>query len=111
MSVKNEAPQWAIERACALANGARSAERHSDAFSPSACDRNPSLHAFACYIAEHEEPPVDPLREMALNVVTDLCAKRGYTGVQLDAIRLGYWCVEEVEAALEGLHRGRELAS
>lgn len=58
--MSDEIPKWAKERAAALANGSRSAERPSRENLPSDCDAFPDMHAFARYIAAHEQPPVDP---------------------------------------------------
>ena len=58
--MSDEIPKWAKERAAALANGSRSAERPSRENLPSDCDAFPDMHAFARYIAAHEQPQVDP---------------------------------------------------
>lgn len=58
--MSDEIPKWAKERAAALANGSRSAERPSRENLPSDCDAFPDMHAFARYIAAHEQSPVDP---------------------------------------------------
>lgn len=56
----SEIPQWAKQRACDLVN---------ETLEPGLCHYTPAavtvgnklLGAFAVYIAEHEQPPVDPL--------------------------------------------------
>jgi hypothetical protein len=58
---QDDIPQWAQERAAALANGARSVARYAPEYKAGHCAGTPSLYAFARYIAAHEEAPVDPL--------------------------------------------------
>lgn len=52
-----EIPQWAKERACELANAAWG---RGNRFDTDSVDFWPSIRAFARYIAQHEQPPVDP---------------------------------------------------
>jgi hypothetical protein len=51
-------PQWAKKRACELVNVGCVMNDYQPA---SVAPHNPSIYAFAKFIAEHEEPPVDPL--------------------------------------------------
>ena len=98
-----EIPEWAKKRACDLVNTCRdvhSSKYHPGMASPS---RFPTLFAFAKYIAEHEEPPVDPL----LVEARELCAqfshyKKGYISGACDAHI-------EVRIALMALKRGIEM--
>lgn len=53
----DDIPQWAIERAKAL----QAASKRPGL--------TPVMHTFARYIAEHEEPPVDPLLIEAREIV------------------------------------------
>lgn len=77
----DEIPDWAIDRAVVLAGGV--AGMSTDA-----------LHAFAHYIAEHEEPPVDPLSEEAIKLV------RNFEAGLFDS---------NVPLALAALRRGMEI--
>lgn len=58
-------PDWAIDRALRLTSGEHgAAEEGYDAAAVKANQVGfPTTFAFARYIAEHEEPPVDPLQE------------------------------------------------
>jgi hypothetical protein len=98
---RGDVPEWAIERACELAS--------AWSYSTVLClptDTSVYLHAFARYIAQHEEPPEDPLLTEAKQIV---CAHYS-AGFQVDAINAGSWCELEVKFALAGLKRGMELA-
>lgn len=56
--MSEDIPMWAKERACGLVNTGAG----DTPYEPSDVFRgNPAIHAFARYIAKHEEPPVDPL--------------------------------------------------
>lgn len=58
----DDVPQWALERAARLTNNMDGSHYSADAVRAQ-CIRGYSLgEAFARYIAEHEEPPVDPLK-------------------------------------------------
>lgn len=82
-------PQWAIDRAYALAN-----ERGH-------------INAFAAYIATHEEPPVDPLLIEARKIV----ASGEVNGLVRSAIHAGEWDTgTHVIRTLNGIRRGIELA-
>lgn len=97
-------PQWAKERAVELVN-TRTAGM-MDYTASSVASHNPSLVAFAAYIAAHEEPPVDPL----------LIEAREIAGAQIGGsaevnIRIGNHDRETlVQAVLTALRRGMELA-
>lgn len=54
--MSTEIPQWAMERAKRLVEGVWQATDHKTVHE---CWES----AFAAYVAEHEEPPVDPLEE------------------------------------------------
>lgn len=65
---RGDVPEWAKKRACELANADISnpipyRESHIGSYGHSA------ITALALYIAQHEEPPVDPLFEALFAVV------------------------------------------
>lgn len=62
MKYINDVPEWAIERALALREEASG---------------KTSIQAFACYIAEHEDPPADPLQEVVEEVMETVFSKMG----------------------------------
>ena len=69
--MSDEIPQWARDRACELANKE---------------PWRPAIAAFARYIAQHEQPPVDPDLETA----REICAR----------------VAEEVSPSERGVHAG-----
>jgi len=98
-----EIPKWAKQRACDLVNACRGV--HSSKYYPPMANTStfPTLHVLARYIAEHEEPPVDPL----LVEARELCAqfshyKKGYISGACDAHI-------EVRIALAAIKRGIEM--
>ena len=99
----NDIPEWASERAQALAKDETLHEGYTR-----------THRAFARYIAEHEEPPVDPL----LLEARELCARQAegdlggnYGLYDAQGHREGKWDdtfqIDLVKAALK---RGMELA-
>lgn len=108
--MSDEIPQWAKERACELANAAN--PKWGFTVATTAWDNEFPL-AFARYIAEHEEPPVDPLlveaREIVKETLTPENHKRCDCRGEIDR---GEWDRgQKVRAALAALKRGMELAS
>lgn len=110
-------PQWAIERACELANAAdplanwrpANLAPDSNVFVPG------SMKALARYIAEHEEPPIDPLlieaREIAGKFYID-CGGGHEPNHSADIIRKGEGDnTIAVQCALAAIRRGIEIAS
>jgi hypothetical protein len=98
-----EIPQWAEDRALELArlDGAGRGQGRYDGHYYA------DMHkAFARYIAEHEEPPVDPLLIEARKLASELSKDAG----SFDFIsgRFDDWYA--VRAALAALRRGMELA-
>lgn len=101
--MSQDIPQWAKERACELVN-AKTAGMMD--YTPSAvAGHNPSIFAFAAYIATHEEPPVDPLLVEAREIVA---TTKGYD-VVADEVRSGDYDPCLVAACLTALRRGIEL--
>lgn len=84
--MSDEIPKWAKERAAALANGSRSAERPSRENLPSDCDAFPDMHAFARYIAAHEQSPVDPERQAISAAVCIYTFEKGRGRIHDDAL-------------------------
>lgn len=71
-AVPGEVPEWAIERACALANVQGQNEHWTVREVLNGLDyphRYPAITAFARYIAANEEAPVDPLLIEARKIV------------------------------------------
>lgn len=93
----DEIPMWAKQRACELANAERVTSSSSGPFFPADCMNSPSMHAFARYIAEHEQPPVDPLLEH----VQDFADQHGHNLSAMPWLR---------GTLLAALRRGMELA-
>lgn len=93
-------PDWAIERAQTLINAACIPGEHYTFGAE---------RAFAKFIAEHEEPPVDPLLIEARKIVVQLNAEAGCemfadkveNGLRDDHI--------EIRTALAALRRGIEI--
>jgi len=72
-------------------------------------DNNTITEVFARYIAEHEQPPIDPLVNEAIELVVSEAITR--TDNQLAAIRNRQAGNDKVELALRALRRGIELAT
>ena len=95
-----EIPEWALEKARQITAD----PRHVDCL---------AVYALARYIAEHEEPPVDPLMDEARRIAAEamLCTFPDVGQDTLARIRSGveddYACVS---AARIALRRGMELA-
>lgn len=99
-------PSWAFARANELAVKYGMEDEKGRVFDGPYT--RPLQVAFARYIAEHEEPPVDPLLEEAINLVINDETER--SDRQNDAIRKSGMASKQVRAALNGLRRGIELA-
>ena len=106
-------PEWAVKRACELTN------LDGSTYSPETIERQGVLCtsiglAFARYIADHEEEPVEPL----LIEAREICAA-DYR-IRYPNVGDGTWpdhCINgaydsdaEVQLTLAGLRRGIELA-
>ena len=66
--------------------------------------------AFARYIAEHEEPPVDPLLLEAREIAASLAGDAAYHRNWADNVRAGKYDAEDrVQGALAALKRGIEI--
>ena len=108
--MSDEIPQWALERAAELANKeGGEVGAASDAYTPDELACTYIGRTFARYIAQHEEPPVDPLlieaREMAAKYY-ERARMPDTAGLCRNGER-DDWL--HVELALEGLRRGIEL--
>ena len=67
---KDMPADWAIERACELANAMGAAWNMKDAKDAYGIRRSgDTVSAFARYIEAHEQPPVDPDREALIDVL------------------------------------------
>ena len=99
-------PQWALVRALSLAESCWTLEEAKNWLESN--HYGEALAAFARYIAEHEEPPVDPLLIIAREIVADEDASR--TLNQTQAILEGHAGQSKVNIALTALRRGMELA-
>lgn len=64
----SDIPDWAKERARELVNARCVMDTYPTG---SVAPHNPAIYAFAQYIAEHEEPPVDPLLIEAQNLALE----------------------------------------
>ncbi len=93
-------PQWAVERALAVL--------HGDGPGPGLLHRDGAwVQNFARYIAEREQPPVDPLLAEAKALVIADGAHR--TANQVAAIQAGTAGQEKVAIAIAALRRGIEI--
>lgn len=106
-----EIPQWAKQRACELANavsGFSQWKRHEVGKVG-----YPTLTAFARYIAQHEQPPVDPdlvkAREICARVAEELAKHEFFEGMVWAAdYRKGFYDDDpEVQFALSALKEAR----
>jgi len=102
----DEIPQWALERAAQLANKEAGVTGGFTAAYMTEADLG---RAFARYIAQHEQPPVDPLlieaREIAAKYYDGVCRYN-----TAEACRNGKWDgAPSVQLALAALRRGIEL--
>lgn len=105
----DEIPQWALERAAELANKeGGEVGAASDAYTPDELACTYIGRTFARYIAQHEQPPVDPL----LIEAREIAAKDAQTDFPEFAnnIRDGE-CDDcaEIVLVLTALRRGIEL--
>lgn len=102
-------PVWAVERANELAiNAGMPVERARVFDGPYTA---PLQTAFARYIAEHEEPPVDPLLIEARQVAVEtLALHANHSPITAREIREGNWDKQPiVQAPLAALRRGIEI--
>lgn len=108
---RGDVPEWAKKRACELANADISnpipyRESHIGSYGHSA------ITALALYIAQHEEPPVDPLLAEARTICADVWESRG-SKVAASQYRAGVFDAgsgPSMSIALAALRRGMELA-
>ncbi len=106
--MSGDIPQWAKERACDLV-AAEYSEPFQCRYTPGQIHAgNPSILALARHIVKHEQPPVDPLRQEAIDLVLAEAVTR--TDNQILAIRSGMAGEGKVELVLTALRRGMELA-
>lgn len=79
----SDIPDWAIARACDLYNESR------DTFwVPDLNKGSPVVRAFAAYIAEHEEPPLDPLIETLKAELPDTLGRWAHSALVMLAVNL-----------------------
>lgn len=92
-------PQWAKERVVELTN--------ADGEEPLSLGIMEYRHAlaFARYIAAHEEPPVDPLHQIAREIVAAHYPEHGP-----EVLEGGYDSSRRITVAEAALRRGIELA-
>lgn len=99
-------PEWAFERAVKLTNAIAGLE----SYTAYTCRAHNVGQAFARYIAEHEQPPADPLRIEAREILAREYEEGGMPEAAQHT-REGVWkVVGRVEDILAGLRRGIELA-
>lgn len=99
-------PEWAFERAAKLTN----AIACNAAYTAYTCRVLNMGQAFARYIAEHEQPPADPLLIEAREILAREYEECGMPEAAQHT-REGVWnVVGRVEDILAGLRRGIELA-
>lgn len=103
--MSDEIPQWARERAAELAN-----KESDDACFTAAYVAAAYLgEAFARYIAQHEEPPVDPLLIEAREIVARHEDSLGFDEDAKSTRAGDVDSCESVQFTLTGLRRGIEL--
>lgn len=99
-------PAWAFKRAAELSKD----EEPRIHWAGDKAAVYASMGAFARYIAEHEQPPVDPLLVEAREIVAKYYDDEGQPN-HAQAIRAGNWNETGlVKSALAALRRGIELA-
>lgn len=99
----DEIPEWAMNKAEALVRDLRD---------PSIFWMDRHRNAFARYIAEHEEPPVDPVIREARQICADELSRRGSERAAREYLA-GYYdqCNgPNMSIAVAALKRGMELA-
>lgn len=101
----DEIPQWALERAAELANKEAGVAGFTAAYMTEA-DLG---RAFASYIAQHEEPPVDPLLIEAREIVARHEDSLGFDEDAKSTRAGDVDSCESVQFTLTGLRRGIEL--
>jgi hypothetical protein len=103
----DEIPPWALERATSLCNAEPQEQSVFDTPSVAIITSSPRFYpgyiAFARYIAEHEEPPVDPV-DAEIQRITE----RTYDLLPGDFTRGARSVIEQGVA--EAFRRGMELA-
>lgn len=105
MSGVENVPEWAVKRAFDLSNEAGANWSSVDRMLEGCTG-----YAFACYIAEHEDEPVDPLLLEARKLVADRYNPE-YGMESIEATLRGEDDeTEAVRNALKALRRGIELA-
>lgn len=106
----NAAPEWACQRACDLVNEVKPGECR---YVPEAVPHFRALTAFARYIAQHEQPPVDPDLELAREVCAKYFAGQGCHEVAGN-YRAGEYFVgedDELTIALAAIKAAREQSA
>lgn len=101
-------PKWAAERAVELVDQ-EAPHRFTVAAGWVGCPSNPTITAFARYIAEHEQPPVDPLLVEARKIIAKHFERDGLSSAARDARAGKSDHVAAVKAAYEALRRGIEI--
>lgn len=104
--MSDEIPQWALERAAELANKEAGVTGGFTAAYMTEADLG---RAFACYIAQHEEPPVDPMLIEAREIAAKHYDEQGNSRAA-KTCRGGYCdTTGTLQMIAEGLRRGIEL--
>lgn len=102
----DEIPQWAVKEALKRSNLFNSpclvAKNKDMAWSK-------AVNAFASYIAQHEEPPVDPLLIEAREIVAKYFDERGNSRVAKTCRSGDCDTTGTLQMTIEGLRRGIEL--
>lgn len=102
----DEIPQWALERAAELANKEAGVTGGFTAAYMTEADLG---RTFASYIAQHEEPPVDPLLIEAREIVARHEDSLGFDEDAKSTRAGDVDSCESVQFTLTGLRRGIEL--
>ena len=100
-------PEWAAVRACELLNG----PQEIAAWAPSERRLGGVVATFARYIAQHEQPPVDPDLIEAREIVKATLVPESHARCDCrEKIDAGEWDRgHKVRATLAAIKRGREL--
>jgi hypothetical protein len=103
----DDIPEWAERRALELAKlqGAGRGQAKTDGHYYS-----DMLNGFARYIAEHEEPPVDPLLIEARGLAAGPIGAKGFDAAAYEILYGQNDACADVQLALAALRRGMELA-
>lgn len=106
----DEIPQWALERAARIFSAAIGQScAASDAYTPDELACTYIGRTFARYIAQHEEPPVDPLLIEAREIVARHEDSLGFDEDAKSTRAGDIDSLESVQFTLTGLRRGIEL--